>query len=146
MTVNMDSACRTEVVELHRFFEDWFAGRIANDEGELARFGGVLAAGFEIITPEGELRSRQDILEAVRGGHGANRDPGERFRIWIEEYRGRALSADVHVCTYQEWQEKPGLLRARLSTALFRRRAATPNGVEWVHVHEVWLPEFPQRT
>jgi hypothetical protein len=32
-----------------------------------------------------------------------------------------------------------GESRGRLSTALFRERDDTPNGVEWLHVHEVWI-------
>jgi hypothetical protein len=45
------------------------------------------------------------------------------------------------LATYEEWQVIEGETRGRLSTALFRNREGTPNGIEWVHLHETWMSD-----
>ncbi len=136
---DMDSRCREEVFELHQFFEDWFGGVLGNRDDSFARFSGVVAEDFEIISPEGKLSTREELQSGLRSAHGMRSEDG--MRIWIENYRSRSLSDDVQLVTYEEWQRISGATRARLSTAIFRRAPSTPNGVEWVRVHEVWLPE-----
>jgi len=136
---DMDSRCREEVFELHRFFEDWFGGVLANWEDNFLRFSGVVAEDFEIISPAGKLSAREEILEGLESAHGTQ--SGEGMRIWIEDYRSRALSDDIQLVTFEEWQRVGGNTRVRLSTAILRRAPSTPNGVEWVRVHEVWLPD-----
>ena len=135
----MDENCEVEVQQLHRFFEEWFRGELPPTGEAFLRISDVLAEDFEIISPGGEHRSRTAVVDGLREAHGSQRD--EPFRIWIEKARGRRVAEGLHVVTYEEWQETAGEQRGRLSTAVFRRRPGTPNGVEWVHVHEVWLPE-----
>jgi hypothetical protein len=43
--------------------------------------------------------------------------------------------------TYEEWQHLSGTASGRISSAWFRARSDTPHGVEWLHVHETWLPD-----
>ena len=45
------------------------------------------------------------------------------------------------VAAYEEWQTKDGPPKGRSSTAVMRPRAGTPNGLEWLHVEETWLPD-----
>ena len=47
---------------------------------------------------------------------------------------------DLHLLRYQEWQERDGRSTGRLSSAVFRDRHDAPNAVEWLHLHETWLP------
>lgn len=136
----MDQRCRREVIGLHQFFQNWFNGEIENSESVFERLRSSLAVQFRLVSPEGRETDRARLLEAVGAAHGGRRRGGEPIRIWIESYEGRAVSTDVHLATYQEWQAEGGRIRGRLSTALFRRRDGAPNGVEWVHVHETWLP------
>jgi len=141
----MDQHCRREVIGLHQFFQHWFNGEIENSEDVLERIRGALAVEFRIISPDGRQTDRAHLIEAVTGSHGASRRRGQPIRIWIEGYEGRAVSDDTLVATYQEWQTATGGKRGKLATAVFRKRASAPNGVEWVHVHETWLtPVTPQ--
>ena len=131
----MEKRCRDEVLELHRFFQDWFNAVLEPDG--FSRFADVMADGFVIVTPEGRLRDLGELSDGLRRAHGAWKGEG---RIWIEDVRLHRVEGDVAVVTYEEWQDVRGEIKGRLSTALFRRREGIPNGVEWLHVHEVWLP------
>ncbi len=136
-TSTMDESCRNEVVELHQFFEDWFNGRLEQTPDGPRRFADVMAEGFEIVTPEGARVPREPLVQGIADSHGS----ADGLRIWIDGYSSRVLDGGLLLVSYQEWQERAGVKRGRQSTALFRRRAGTPQGVEWLHVHETWLPD-----
>lgn len=138
MTRDIEDRCRTEVIELHRFFVEWFKGELSGDEA-FERFSRVMADGFEIIPPDGRKMNRDEILSAVRSAHGL--EAGGSFEIRIEKFESRLVGDGFLLATYQEWQRSGSGERARLSTAVFRARENTPNGVEWLHVHETWLSE-----
>jgi len=137
----MEQRCEDEVVQLHRFFQDWFNGTLPSTEDEFRRFDSVMAEGFVIISPSGEMTERAELLERLLAVHGIWREMSRPGRIWIENLQVRHQVGDQVLVLYEEWQEIEGESRGRLSTALFRRREGTPNGVEWMHVHEVWLPD-----
>lgn len=138
----MKERCEREVTELHRFFQDWFGGLLENDADTLSRFGSVLAEGFLIVPPGGSALERGSLVERLRGAHGSWATGRERpGRIWIENFHVRRSADDWALVTYEEWQEVGGETRGRISTAVFGRREDTPNGVEWLHVHETWLPD-----
>lgn len=123
--------CESEIIGLHAFFERWLAG----ETDDLSRCEAVLADGFAMVGPGGNLIDRETLLENLRAAH------GERVvGIRIENYAERTIGDELRVATYEEWQDEQGTERGRLSTALFRARADTPFGVEWLHVHETWLP------
>lgn len=137
---DMDDRCRAEVHELHRFFADWFTGRVPFGDNELRRVRDVLHPEFEIITPAGRILDRDRLLDVLRRGYGT-RSAATGFAIRVDGYRGRPLGAGVHLVRYEEWQKEPdGGARGRLSTALFREWPGTPNEVQWMHLHEVGLP------
>lgn len=137
----MRERCDKEVVELHQFFQDWFNGVLKNDDDAFHRFDGVMADDFQIIPPDAATTQREVLVERLRGAHGAWADRGdEPGRIWIENLSVRRSFGDWAIVTYEEWQTVNGDTRGRLSTVIFGRREDTPNGLEWLHVHEVWLP------
>ena len=131
--------CRKEVEELHQFFQDWFVGSLEQTDDAFERFAGVLADDFTIIGPGGLEFAREGVLDQVRGAYGS-RAEGE-FAIWIEDVRIRQSGGDQVVLTYEEWQRSGAEERGRVSTAVFGRREGTPNGIEWRHVQETWLPD-----
>ena len=133
--------CKVEVEELHQFFQDWFNGVLPKTEEAYERFRNALGDGFEIVPPSGQLLSRDPLLIGLWSSHGRNKD--QPMRIWVEDVRVRQISEHVFLATYQEWQERDGETKARLSTAIFKRAKAQVNGVLWQHVHEVWLPQKP---
>lgn len=134
----MEDRCRLEVVELHRFFQDWFNAELTNDEASFSRFEGVIAADFEIIGPEGRRVEREALMPVLRGGYGRSLEAD--FTIEVRNVRSRTVADGMVVVTYEEHQTTDGATRNWLSSALFRAREGTPNGVEWVHVQETYLP------
>ena len=124
-----ECSCFAEVARLHRFFQDWFRGEL--DAADFRKCEEALAAGFEMISPGGDLIERDEILAAIRR-HRA-REP-KYFSI---ETVGRSCQRlnDAHLVTYEERQS--GIRSTiRLSSAVL-----TETGGEfvWHRVHETWV-------
>jgi hypothetical protein len=137
----MEDRCAREIVELHGFFEGWFNDEL--DDAAFTRLEQALATDFVMVTPDGRVVERRTLLEGLRGARGAwtgGRDrPGGRIRV--ENVRAQWIGSGVAVLTYEEWQDRDGVARGRLSSVVMRPRDDAPNGVEWVHLHETWLPD-----
>ena len=127
--------CTDEVVGLHQFFEEWLGGKLAQTRGNFERLTAVMHPNFHIISPEGKITAYESLMVGLWQAH--NSRPS--FRLWVKEVVGRPLSAGITLVTYEEWQEIAGKVNGRVSTAVFQQKADTPNGVEWLHVHETWL-------
>lgn len=135
---SFEARCRKEVEELHAFFQAWFNGSVDNSDETYARVTDVLGEGFLIISPSGNLKERDELVEALRRSY--KPEGTEPIHIQIDSFRIRQRLDDVVVVTYVEWQQRGEDRRGRLTTAVLRQRAGTPNGFEWLHVHETWLP------
>lgn len=134
----METQCRLEVSDLHRFFVAWMTGAVPRDDATFARFVSVAAAGFALISPSGVLTERAPLIAELEAAHGARKDQG--FQIRVRGFRHRHTAGGLGLVTYEEWQGLAGTTTGRLSSAWFRARQGTPHGVEWLHVHETWLP------
>lgn len=118
--------CHDEVARLHRFFQDWFAGRL--DEGEFGTCEQALAPHFVIITPAGELIERAQILTALRNHRGG--EPSG-FEIHTVPRSCRRVGG-LHLSTYEEHQNG-ARSTVRVSTAVI------DGEMLWHNVHETWL-------
>ena len=135
--------CEAEVVELHRFLEQWSNAELPDTDAAFARFADVIAPSFLIIDPDGSRIGRQPIVEAIREAHGRWRAaPGE---IRIESFRLHHAGGGLALATYEEWHDLPGGGNGRLSSVLFGADDEAPNGLVWLHLHEVWIePADPE--
>ena len=133
----MDKQFEAEVVAIHDFLTGWLSGSLPKEAATYAAFAEVLADDFLIISPSGEARPRAELIPGLEQAHGVEAND---FRIWIENCEVRWSDAQACVGTYEEWQESAGVKIGRLSSILFRRNDAKRNGLEWVHLHETWLP------
>jgi len=124
-----------EIVQLHQFFQDWFNGITDPSEEDFSRLSDVLAEGFMLVSPDGRAIDRQPLLDGLYQAYNSRKG----MRIWIREVRVLHWFDHLVLATYQEWQEIESQVTARLSSGLFREKAGTPNGLEWLHVHETWL-------
>ncbi len=125
-----------EIVALHEFFQQWYRGELK--PSDFARFEQALAPDFQIITPNGKLLSRADIVAAVRQQRGS--DPAATLEIRNVELV--AADTDIAVFRYEEWQGSAEIsARGRLSTVVFRRRDDAGHGLIWRQVQETWLPQ-----
>jgi len=118
---------RTEIEELHRFFERWLSG----DEDDFSRCDRALARDFTMVAPGGEVRTRDALVRGLLDAQGKR-----PVSIRIRNFEMFELAPELALARYEEWHGDQG----RVSTALFRVRGNAPNGIEWVTVHETWLP------
>ena len=126
-----------EIVELHEFFVGWLGGALPATDGVFSRLTDTVAEEFLLIGPNGERTPRARLIAELRAGHGSR----SGWTMWIENAELRFRAAGLVVATYEEWQRyADGTITGRVSTAVFRERADTPNGLAWLHVHETWLP------
>jgi hypothetical protein len=123
-----------EVETLHEFFVSWFLGECSNDQETFSRLETVLSDDFELTTREGRIVPRDELVKSLRRHHASAE--GNTFRIWVKELRSRPLGDGLHVVTYQEWQERNEGTTKLQSSAVMRESADTPNGLEWMHLHE----------
>jgi len=135
----MQEQIKTEIIELHQFFDDWFTGRLKRTDEEFNRLTTALAPEFEMITPEGARVNRTDVLEQIQSAHAGRAQDGT-FQIRVKNITSRLLGENMFVATYEEWQQAQGKTRGRISTVIFRRTDGAANGVEWVQLQETWLP------
>lgn len=131
----MITCIELEIVQLHQFFQDWYNNILAPTDESFSRCSDVLAHDFSIIFPSGSIVQCQPLLEGLRNAHNSRND----MRIWIKNVRILHNLGDVILANYEEWQEIEGKVTARLSSVLFRETQSTPNGVQWLHVHETWI-------
>ncbi len=136
----MEKQCEKEVIGLHKFFEQWFKSEIENDDETYARFENVMNEKFMLIMPTGKVTTREDLLVQIRDGYGFRKDDAIPYRLWVKNIQCCLIEPNLCLVTYEEWGEVLGKTNARLSSALFRKKEDTMNGVEWVHVHEVYIP------
>lgn len=128
---DVTEAFTAEVVRLHDFFVEWFEGSTSDG---FAAFDDAMGSDFYLVTPDGTLRSRMDIVEAVRSAGGSG-----PVAIWIEAPAVHSVSGDVIVGTYEEHQRREDMQSSRRSTAVLRRDRAAPAGWTWLTVHETWI-------
>ena len=131
-------AAKTEVEQLHRFFQDWFNGDLPNTDAAFARFDTVMGEAFEMVVPAGATVPRPALMKGLRGAYGKNKHAP--CRIWIEAVSVRQLADGLVLVAYQEWQEMDGQVKGRQSTAIMRQVGDKPNNLVWQHLHETWLP------
>ena len=124
-----------EVTALHGFFQGWLGGELPNDDTTFEQFERALAMGFSMIEPGGMLLDRPIVIDRLRSGHGKRPE----LRIWITSGRCLHASSQQLVVCYEEWQasgDDPP--RGRQSTVVMQ---IAHDSLEWLHVHETWLPE-----
>jgi len=122
---------RTEIIELHGFFERYFIGT----EDSIARFENALADDFSMVDPSGNDYDRAAVLDVVRDGHGHT----SSLVITTSDHRLLATHEETIVAQYIETHELAERTNRRKTTAVFVADRTTPNGLAWLRVHETWL-------
>jgi len=134
----LDDICRTEIRELHEFFQDWFLGRLPAGDESFQRFARAMDPAFTMITPAGALVDLADLTARLRQAHGSRADSG--FTIRVRPVSVLKLDDGLALAVYEEWQSGPEGESAWTSSALLRRDKTAPGGIRWLHVHETYLP------
>ena len=133
MSLGLAAMATAEVRDLHAFFAVWF--RVGVPHPDFGRLEKALAPGFRMVTPDGQLRERQAVIEAVRGARDSR--PAD-FAIVIADPHPVFETAGMVLLEFIEEQYRDGGTTRRRSTALFTPDVSAPRGVLWCHLHETW--------
>jgi len=132
----LEAKLRKDVEDLHAFFVGWYNASLPENAFE-SEFMARLDPGFTIIMPSGVRLDHKTLVSSMRGSYG--KKPG--FRIEIRNVRVVHVTESSAVAQYEEWQrndhESPGSGSGRVSTVIF----SLGDELQWLHVHETWLPE-----
>lgn len=140
MTNDLEDIVRTEIEDLHKFFVGWFTGALevnSFEEGFLARFD----PAFLLIPPAGIILSLEELSTSIKKTYDTNPD----FRIAIRNVKIQRMLDNEIIATYEEWQRNALAStppdNARLATVIFKKSEP----LQWLHVHETWMPESVQK-
>ncbi|MHA2250812.1 MAG: DUF4440 domain-containing protein [Candidatus Kariarchaeaceae archaeon] len=125
------TSVQKEVIELHQFFQDWFNGKLKKERFD--RVEKVIGEDFELINPDGEKTTREQILNGIRDSQESRTD----MEMWVEDVTTRRVG-DLMLTTYYEVHRENDMVKKRMSSALFAYAPNTPNYCQWLHVHETW--------
>jgi len=126
-------AWHREIVELHDFFEAYFLGNLAAED--VGRLQVALAGDFTFINPTGAASTRGEVEAAIVAGY----SHATQLRITITDAQLLVESDEIVVARYVENHEMAAASNHRISTVVFSRDEAAPNGLRWRSVHETWL-------
>ena len=132
----MQKLYEKEIHELHSFFEAWYQGRIENTDHEFSRLEGVLAPEFTLITPDGHVVERDQLVAMMRSEYGTKPD----IKMWVENCRLRFADDNIFVVIYEEHGVLKERKKASLITAILRKNPSRKNKLDWIHIHEVEIP------
>lgn len=136
-------SARQEIRQLHFFFQEWFNGRLPQDEASFARFTQVMAADFSFIAPSANAIDRASLVQALWQGHGRDLAEGGS-RVWTENEQLRPLDPSgqgLWLGVYDEHSLQNGKHSIRRSSVILSPDTAAPLGWVWRHVHETWLQQ-----
>ena len=126
-----EESASAEVVRLHRFFHNWYAG----EQGlTIAEFADAMDLGFTIVSPQGRVLGRDAIIAAVHDSFGSG-----GVSITVENVDVTNLG-NVVVARYDEVHTTPRDRTRRISSAVLVTDPDTPGGYRWITVHETWAP------
>lgn len=132
----LETQLREEVIALHDFFVGWYNASLPESAFD-TEFMARLDDGFTIIMPSGARLDHETLVSSMRASYG--KKPGSHIEI-----RNVCLlqaTGGIAVAQYEEWQynqqASPGVGSGRISTVIF----SLGDKLQWLHVHETWLPE-----
>lgn len=125
---------KTEIINRHHFFVEWFTGRAP--ETAMLVAARAFAPDMRMIEPGGSMIGTDEITSMIAGARG-QRPPD--FEIWVDMIEARLIGEDTALVIYDEHQKVDGAKTARRSSAVFSADASAPEGVVWRQLQETWI-------
>jgi hypothetical protein len=123
-----------EVINLHKFIQDWMTGSVPKTEEVYSCFRDALDLDFVIVHPTGIAESREELVKSFWSAHGVQKN---NFTIEIRNLNLRLTFGDFALATYEEWQFG-NTTTGRVSSVLFRKPVKAGR-IRWMHLHETWV-------
>ena len=132
-----------EIEELHSFLQNWFRGDMAPTQSAFERISLVWPPPFEIIGPDGRLRTSGEVLADTFAEHGCYPD----LTIRIENLRVHEIASGAAVIAcYEEWHTDSQGIDPRLCSATLVRPDVRADHIVWMHIHESVLADRRDHT
>ena len=119
----MQRSYEREIRELHSFFKAWYRGAIDNSDGAFSRIEAVLAPEFTLITSDGHVIAREQLLALLRTEYATKPD----IELWVEDFRLRLAAGDIVLVNYKEHGATTNSRRSTLITAVLRENSEQQN-------------------
>lgn len=130
-----NGSAKREVIEFNLFLEMWLCGHIPESDQNYQRVVEVIDNGATMIYPWGRQSSLKESLDLVRQKHGLM--SGKNFMTWIDNIEEKKLAEGVYLVTWESWEKfNGGEHKGYYATAILLSKEKTPNGVQWLRVHE----------
>jgi hypothetical protein len=121
-----------EIADLHRFFDDWFAGRAGRS---ISEFADRLDPDFTIVTPQGEVVGKEALVGVFEERFGA-------YSVAITTSGASlAMTEPVLLGTYEEHRRSGEEMTRLIATVAMVVDEQTPTGYRWLSVHETWIED-----
>lgn len=127
----MKKVFHEEVLDLHRFLEDWLKGNVPRGNGKPERLAKALAEDFMVIHPTGSRGSRSDVLKSFAASYG---EKPAGYALEVSDISVRLLGNDLALVTYVETHRGESG-RERVSTVLMRWRGKD-QPILWLFLQE----------
>lgn len=125
---------KTEIIELHKQFVNWYNANIKLSELE-QQIGHRLEKNFSIIYPSASKQTKNDFLKMLLTDHGND----QTFQIEISDISIQLLTETIALASYQEWQywnnEPEPKLKLQTSSVL----RINDETVTWINIHETQI-------
>lgn len=127
-----------EITDFHRAAQGWLSGRTERSQATLDRLTRQLASSFVTIMPDGTNLHREDMIAVMADGYGTR---GGNFEIMVRNLHTLIETPVLTIVMFEEWQRfGSGKVTARQSTATLGSCIGNRNDLEWLLLHETWLP------
>ncbi|MHA1121270.1 MAG: hypothetical protein ACTSPC_00475, partial [Candidatus Heimdallarchaeota archaeon] len=77
----MKKQSEKEVIELHKFFEEWFKAEIENKDEIISRLEDALSEEFMLISPTGQVSTREQVITQIKNGYGSRKTDEIPYRL-----------------------------------------------------------------
>ncbi len=127
------NACEKEVVDMHRFFSEWYTGVLPENDENFDRFYTVMNEKVGFVGTEGAVITKSDLIDWIKKAYGSHK-PGA-FAIEIKNFQYLAGHGDLHILGYEEWQLIAGNQIILETTTVLKEIKNHYNQLEWLRIH-----------
>lgn len=128
-----NSVFTTEILDLHRYLQQWLQGELINDSLGPIRLERALAESFTVVHPTGIREGKVDVIRNFASAYGKK---SADYSLDIDDIDIEVMPGGYCFARYKESHGgEPD--RARLSCALLRQ-CHRNNDIEWLFLQETF--------
>ncbi len=127
------NTCKKEVVDMHRFFTEWYTAVLPENRENFARFHTVMNEKVGFVGTNGGVISKSELIGWIKDAYGSHEKGA--FEIEIKNFQYLAGHGDLHVLGYEEWQYIGDDQIILETTTVLKDIQNHYNQLEWSRIH-----------